>query len=658
MKNIKYWLVSLSLSLLGLSTYLAAKPIGLPSGIFSLTKAGQPIPEPLLKHPDLNGIVVRGTWQTVEPSEGRYDWRYFDEQIARVAGAGKLASLVITSGGLATPEWLLDQDVEQFTFLDRNPFHRTAGDTLSIPLFWDDTFLSHKKRLIEAMGKRFADKPGLILVSAQCANATTDDWNIPRDIAQWRKVGYTSEKLISACKQIIDATMAAFPKQFVRMAIGRVPTALGDPPDKVAQAIIRYAHERYPNRFIVQRHNLSARTPDPRETRQLHGWGVLHGARPLIAAQMLWPAKDTRSCRLNGGQKPCQAREMLARAMDIGEAYGISYVEVYGVDVLNPDLAAIISGKTDISAKMGPLTISTAGNMTRHSQQASQGFKWVNNPGETNHPPTGKMFLPKGVKHTAFFSSAIGEKVGYSVFLPDSYRKSKKRYPVIYWLHGKNGNETRSTHLSQFLRNATEQGQIPETIMVFVNGGSGSFYSDSFDKRIMAESMIIDELIPHIDNSYRTISQREGRCLEGFSMGGFGALKFAAKYPDRFASVVSFGGALMDRNNPPGRHDADVYRTMFNNDLATFEINTPAYWFQKNREKMLATGLRIRIVSGQKDGTRHWNHNLHKILNDLGIPHEFIELEGIPHATRQYYMADHGRSFAFHGKTLANSNIN
>jgi endo-1,4-beta-xylanase len=69
-----------------------------------------------------------------------------------------------------------------------------------------------------------------------------------------------------------------------------------------------------------------------------------------------------------------------------------------------------------------------------------------------------------------------------------------------------------------------------------------SFYSDSFDGQWMAETTVIEELVPHIDATYRTIANRDGRAIQGMSMGGFGALKLAFKYPDLFSSVVAFAG--------------------------------------------------------------------------------------------------------------------
>jgi S-formylglutathione hydrolase FrmB len=78
-------------------------------------------------------------------------------------------------------------------------------------------------------------------------------------------------------------------------------------------------------------------------------------------------------------------------------------------------------------------------------------------------------------------------------------------------------------------------------LMAFPNGGHNSGYIDSIDGTVRPETMIVEELIPHVDAAYRTITRREGRAVQGFSMGGGGALRIAAKHPDLFSSVVVYG---------------------------------------------------------------------------------------------------------------------
>src|SRR5207247_7747434 len=100
--------------------------------------------------------------------------------------------------------------------------------------------------------------------------------------------------------------------------------------------------------------------------------------------------------------------------------------------------------------------------------------------------------------------------------------------------HGANGNETRSVYSATVMHEGIVAGKLPEVIMVFPNGGRGTMYQDSGDGRFMAETMMIKELIPHIDATYRTIADRTARCIEGFSMGGRGSTNLAMKYQALF----------------------------------------------------------------------------------------------------------------------------
>ncbi len=309
------------------------------SGVFALLPAGKAIPESLLRHPDVTGLVIREKWRHLEAREGQYDFRYLDEQMAQAQRFGKKISLNLNYGGLSLPDWVFGKDIQFFPFTNANRFSTRYGQNLRIPVFWDSKALDYKKRLIARLGQRYSNHPGLVLVSAQCGNALTGDWNIPKsraDIARWRVIGYRSERLIQACKDIIDATMQAFPGQYIKMAIGPVPGALGDRADYVARAIIDYANRHYPGRFIAQRNNLSAKTPDPRIMNVSGVWRLLLDNTPNSAAQMLWFSDDPKRCRMNGRVKPCDAVTVLQTAIAIGLAYRLRYFEIYARDIRAP----------------------------------------------------------------------------------------------------------------------------------------------------------------------------------------------------------------------------------------------------------------------------------------------------------------------------------
>lgn len=656
-----------------------AAALEVPAGVHALTAARHPIPAEVLVHGAVSTVVVRGDWSDFEPEEGRYDWRYLDEQFGRIARAGKSISLVVTTGGRQVPGWLKPKLGAPFEFIDQVRYHASFGQTVSIPVFWDPELLAHKRRFTAALGERYSSNPALKLVSVQCANATTDDWNIPAtpdDVVRWRRLGFTSERLMEACQSMIDATATAFPAQVVRMAIGRLPPGLaGSSPadaDAFVRDLIRQARARWPGRFLVQRHNLSARTPGPADPRP-SGWRVVADACPSCAAQFLWPVVDTRTCRANGGQAPCEARAMFSASVDVALAYRLRYVEVYASDLretsLRDEVDRLARG-LDASGSPAGAALPPEPRATGTASPASSAPRppMVELPAPRPPAPSaGPRSDSSGIRHLSFHSAAYQGERPFSLWTPPSYRAAlaaasepasaagpaaPRRYPVLYWLHGKGGDARRSTQVVRYFEQAINEGRLPELFIVFPDGDNDRFYTDGVDGRSPVERMIIEDLIPHVDRQYPTIADRTGRLLEGFSMGGFGALKLAAKYPERFASVVAYGAPRLTADLGMGGNDADIYREVFGADPERFRQNTPGWLFRTNLGRIQAAGLRVRLVAGGEDGTRHSVRRLHDELVALGVPHEFVEWPQVRHAPGLYYDAERGAGMDFQARSL------
>jgi S-formylglutathione hydrolase FrmB/phage tail protein X len=139
-----------------------------------------------------------------------------------------------------------------------------------------------------------------------------------------------------------------------------------------------------------------------------------------------------------------------------------------------------------------------------------------------------------------FQTSAIGWNPGVNVLLPDDYRTSGRTYPVLYMFHG--GNEDFRQFDFLGIRNLTAGKPI---IVVMPDGGHAGWYSNpvtSFVGPRNWETFHIAQLLPWIDANFRTYAEYDGRAVSGFSMGGFGALKYAAKYFGHFASTSAHSG--------------------------------------------------------------------------------------------------------------------
>jgi acetyl esterase len=254
-----------------------------------------------------------------------------------------------------------------------------------------------------------------------------------------------------------------------------------------------------------------------------------------------------------------------------------------------------------------------------------------------------------GVEHRTYFSAAMQTKVGYNLYLPDDYPTSGKRYPVIYHLHGSGGNESAQTDLSVVYHKAIQQRKMPPVIIVFVNGGRRSYYADSADGKILAETTIIKELIPHIDGTYRTIPEKACRVLHGFSMGGFGALKLGMQHPDLFCAALSFCGGMA---SPESVHMTFLKHILGGNDRLLKE-NNPADIALRNKEAL--KNVTLWLFTGTRDVALDDSQWAHQFLESHHIAHRFEVSKDVGHALKRHFELFGDEIFPMLGKQFAAS---
>jgi endo-1,4-beta-xylanase len=217
----------------------------------------------------------------------------------------------------------------------------------------------------------------------------------------------------------------------------------------------------------------------------------------------------------------------------------------------------------------------------------------------------------------------------------------------VYWLHGYGGNPRAGAVFVAPLDAAIRRGKAPAMIVVLVNGLAASFYCDSIDGKWPVDSVIVKDLIPHVDQTYRTINRREGRAVEGFSMGGYGAAHVGFKHPDIFGVVSIRSGAFTDSEEwgllkPPqgGRR-----KMMLSAPKAYFEANDLATVIRKN-EDAIRRMVVVRMAVGGEDTLLPNNQALHEFLAELKIEHEYEVIPGVAHNSGLIYRDLGDRAFA------------
>ncbi|WP_308424107.1 alpha/beta hydrolase [Streptomyces daqingensis] len=249
------------------------------------------------------------------------------------------------------------------------------------------------------------------------------------------------------------------------------------------------------------------------------------------------------------------------------------------------------------------------------------------------------------MKYYRFATDAIGWNPAVNVLLPGDY-SSGRRYPVLYLFHGGGLDQDFMTFDKAGIRGLTEGRPV---IVVMPDGGHAGWYSNPVASNVGPrnwETFHIEQLVPWIDANFRTFAEYDGRAVAGFSMGGFGALKYAAKYHGDFASVSAHSGpASLRRDAGLVAHWANVSSAAA--DLAGGSVYGVPLWDEKrvsadNPVENIGSyrNKRVFLVAGTSPDPLNWADYVNETqvlagqrefrakLDEAGIRHESHEEPG------------------------------
>ena len=236
-------------------------------------------------------------------------------------------------------------------------------------------------------------------------------------------------------------------------------------------------------------------------------------------------------------------------------------------------------------------------------------------------------------------STILNKEVHYSIFLPSDYYTSERAYPVTYLLHGYGDADDGWIQFGEVNRladDAIKAGKIPPMIIVTPDGFT-SFYINSADGKLNYEDFFIKELIPHIEKTYKVKAEKRFRGIAGLSMGGYGSLLYALKYPNLFTAAAPLSAAVWSDNDIINL-DEGMFNGLFGNSMGknlkgkdrltpSWFANSPLSLIEKKTKEELSS-VRYWIDCGDEDFLTIGNAQLHIALTNKNVPHEFRMRDG------------------------------
>jgi len=271
-------------------------------------------------------------------------------------------------------------------------------------------------------------------------------------------------------------------------------------------------------------------------------------------------------------------------------------------------------------------------------RQRPQGHD-TNLPHSTVARPPG--FVPLVEAHE-FYSKSLKRPVTFSIFIPPAYANSLDRnFPVIYWLHGSNGSGRSLEPLAQKFRNAMLSGLMEESIIVFPESERLSMWVNSKDNSYPSEDIVINDLIPHIQQSYRISRNRSHTFIAGFSMGGYGAARIGLKFSELFGHIIMVGAGTLDDSldyTPRANQQTklSVLNDVYGGSDTYFYEQSPRFQALTNQHKSSNYPISITIIVGEEDEVYSQNLRFSEFLRQHGYDNLFLSLPSISHNLRDY----------------------
>jgi enterochelin esterase-like enzyme/lysophospholipase L1-like esterase len=247
-----------------------------------------------------------------------------------------------------------------------------------------------------------------------------------------------------------------------------------------------------------------------------------------------------------------------------------------------------------------------------------------------------QLGVPAGCVRSIYYFSKEQNKWRHAmVYTPAEYeiaKNAKKRYPVLYLQHGMGEGETSWTlqgKMQHIMDNSIAKGEAVPMIVVMESGDIKAPFGGGSNRQGMSTygnsfyPVLLNDLIPYIDQNFRTKSDRENRAMAGLSWGGHQTFDIVLNNLDKFAWMGTFSGAIFGLDVKTAYNGVFANADEFNKKIHYMYMNWGSEDFIKSGDivKQLRE-LGVKVDSSESAGTAHefltWRRGLHEF-----IPHLF-----------------------------------
>ncbi len=271
-------------------------------------------------------------------------------------------------------------------------------------------------------------------------------------------------------------------------------------------------------------------------------------------------------------------------------------------------------------------------------------------------PPQGGQYL-----HSTYNSNLLNQDIGFVIYLPPTYfGQPTKKFPLIVDLHGaETAYFDYAFWTGHYYTEAMQIGTLPEAIVVFPNGlcgpwndtlQGGAYWLDYYDPGVgypgKVETTIITELLPYLEMAYRVGTKKENKAIVGFSMGGYGAVRYAI-LSQKFGSCTSLDGALRKKENVS---ISETYMRANNKNFALAQANSIYNIYSDNREKAKNIPFYLITAEGSNWPNVNWAPDAQELANMMtadGITNTYEYIPGIDHDHSAFWDLRKTQIFSF-----------